>query len=142
MTSAETYKSGGKIGMGIEGVCTHLKFQHFLNLNTHLIEIFVIFVIKTKNIMNFKEIYNIAKSQLEGISDVEKPDFRLEQAEYKKKDKVWEVVVSYLVDRNYVEKKNLSSIFETAYNNSFERVYKTVKINENNEVLGFYMYQS
>lgn len=91
--------------------------------------------------MNFKEIYKIAKSQLEGISDVEKPDFRLEQAEYKKNDKVWEVVVSYLVDKSHVEKKNLSSLLEAAYNNPFERVYKTVKINENNEVLGFYMYQ-
>lgn len=90
--------------------------------------------------MNFNEIYKIAKGQLIGICDVEKPDFRLEQAEYKKKDKLWEIVVSYLVDKNSEGKIPLSAAI-TGYN-PYERVYKKVKINDDKEVLGFYIYQT
>jgi hypothetical protein len=93
--------------------------------------------------MNFREIYRIAKDQLESLSTVDKPDFRLEQAEYKKKDKLWEVVVSYLVDKDNEGRSAIAkaAAFEV-FNNPYERVYKTVKINDNQKVVGFYIYQS
>jgi hypothetical protein len=59
------------------------------------------------------------------------PGFRLEQVEYKKDEKLWDVVVSFLV-----ENKN-RAVWSTPIFTSlpFERVYKRLKIGENNEEL-------
>ena len=59
--------------------------------------------------MTFKELYAAAKTQLGAISNLENPDFRLEPAEYKKDEGIWETVVSYLV-----ENTNKTSV--TAFN--------------------------
>ena len=90
--------------------------------------------------MELREIYTIAKHQLESIANSESPDFRLEQAEFNKKDKVWEIIVSYLVENT--NKGN--SPFAAAMGGQdlpYERIYKSVKINENKEVIGFFIYE-
>ena len=48
--------------------------------------------------MNLKELYQIAKNELSELSPFENSDFRLEQAEFDKDEKVWEIVISYLVE--------------------------------------------
>jgi hypothetical protein len=85
--------------------------------------------------MELKELYKAAKEQLSETINTEDPDFRLEQAEYNKNEKVWDIVVSFLVQGT-----NKSSPL-VALGMSFERIYKRVKINENKEVTGFYIYQ-
>lgn len=48
--------------------------------------------------LSFKELLQIAKHNLKDLSPLQNPDFRLEQAEYKKDEQVWDVVVSFLVE--------------------------------------------
>ncbi len=81
--------------------------------------------------MDLKEFYAIAKEQLEELSPLDHADFRLEQAEYNKKEKAWEIVVSYLVENT---NKLSKSLFP------FERIYKKLKINDTKEVIGYYIY--
>lgn len=86
--------------------------------------------------MKFKELLEIATSELKELTTVESPDFRLEQAVLK--DTVWEIVVSFLVENTY--KKDL---FESTNQPIwiYDRVYKKLKISENNVILdGFYMF--
>ncbi|MFC3415766.1 hypothetical protein [Algoriphagus hitonicola] len=83
------------------------------------------------------------KKQFSELINIQKSDFRLEQIEYKKTEKIWEVVVSYLV-----ENKNISYPSDLAITNlairlsnlPYERVYKRLIIDENKEVLGIYMF--
>jgi hypothetical protein len=44
-----------------------------------------------------KELLEITKAELQELTSVSNPDFRLEQAEFSKRDKEWEIVVSFLV---------------------------------------------
>ncbi len=89
--------------------------------------------------MDIKEIYQIAKNLLESFTNRECLDFRLEQAEFNKDDKIWEIVVSYLVE-NINKASNTFSVLGIK-EFPFERIYKKVKINENKEVLGFYIFE-
>jgi hypothetical protein len=59
------------------------------------------------------------------------------QAEYNNKDKNWEIVVSYLVEN---VNKPIKSFAPLATEFKYHRIYKTVKINDAGEVIGFYMY--
>lgn len=79
--------------------------------------------------MSLRDLLHTAEQQLKELTNLEKPDFRLEQVEYNSVEQVWDIVVSFLVTRD-------------SYNSSFfpDRVYKRVKINNNNEVVGFYIY--
>ncbi|GAA0878417.1 hypothetical protein GCM10009119_13850 [Algoriphagus jejuensis] len=43
--------------------------------------------------LSLKEIFDAAKKQFGELINLEESDFRLEQLEYKKDDKYWEVVV-------------------------------------------------
>ncbi len=88
--------------------------------------------------MNFKELFIAAKEQLGNISSLEKSDFRLEQAEYDEKTKVWEIIVSYLVENT---NKPINS-FSLGQEYPFHRIYKKVKINNKKEVVGFYIYDN
>lgn len=83
---------------------------------------------------SLKEVFDAAKKQFSELINIQESDFRLEQLEYNKTEKIWEVVVSYLV-----ENKNRASL---ALLNSlpFERVYKRLKIDENKEVIGIFMF--
>lgn len=86
--------------------------------------------------MKLKDILTIAKNELEDLSTIDNPDFRLEQAIYKQDEKVWEVVVSYLV-----ENTNKPSVFSALSPDfPFLRIYKKLEINEKNEVVSFLMY--
>lgn len=88
--------------------------------------------------MNIKELYLAAKKEFADLIDVEQQDFRLEEAEFDRKEGVWELVVSYLVIN-----KNLSMLELTtgAFPRlKYERIYKRLKFNEQKEFLGFYMY--
>ncbi|HCE56139.1 MAG TPA: hypothetical protein DER05_14550 [Lutibacter sp.] len=90
--------------------------------------------------MELGELYTIAKNQFDGIANTESPDFRLEQAEFKEKEKIWEIVVSYLV-QNANKSENASNIFGFQQL-PYERIYKKVKINENKKIIGFYIYEN
>ena len=89
--------------------------------------------------MKLKELYAIAKQELEELSPLPNSDFRLEQAEYNKAEKVWEIVVSYLVENT---NKPVKSFMPLTTEFPFYRIYKKVKINDKNEVIGFYIYNN
>lgn len=88
--------------------------------------------------MNLKELLDIVRSELRDLSSLEKPDFRLEQAQFNQEEKNWEVVVSYLVENTNpksVPLATLKGVFE------YHRVYKEIKIDENKKVVGFYIFE-
>jgi len=84
--------------------------------------------------LSLKEVFEAAKKQFAELINIQESDFRLEQLEHRKEEKIWEVVVSYLV-----ENKNRASL---ALLNSlpFERVYKRLKIDENKDVVGIFIF--
>ncbi len=84
--------------------------------------------------LSLKEVFEAAKNQFAELINIQESDFRLEQLEHRKEEKIWEVVVSYLV-----ENKNRASL---ALVNSlpFERVYKRLKIDENKDVVGIFIF--
>lgn len=88
--------------------------------------------------MKLKELYQIAKNELADIAPLNDSDFRLEQAEYNKKENIWEVVVSYLVENRNKPIRSFSALPDLEY----DRLYKTVKINDSGEVDGFYIYNN
>ena len=86
--------------------------------------------------LSLKDVFEVAKKQFAELINIQESDFRLEQLEYKKSEKIWEVVVSYLV-----ENKNRSFSATLSFSTlPFERVYKRLKIDENKEVVGIYMF--
>ncbi|MEM6845545.1 MAG: hypothetical protein AAF632_25245 [Bacteroidota bacterium] len=90
--------------------------------------------------MDLKSLYQAAKKELEALNDGEFVDFRLEQAERNNKDNLWEVVVSYLVEnRNpVVNRSSLSVGIKDVH--KYDRIYKSVKINDGMEVVGLHIY--
>ena len=89
--------------------------------------------------MSLKELLDTAKNNLQELTTVKNPDFRLEQAEFNKEEKTWEIVVSYLVEnanKRSLPYSVLTSDFE------FDRVYKKIKVNEKKEVIGFYIFNN
>ncbi len=89
--------------------------------------------------MTLKELLEIAKNELKGISSLQNPDFRLEQVEYKNDEGVWDVVISYLVEntnKRTLPLPALTSEFQ------FHRIYKRLRINKSKEVEGFYLYNN
>ena len=84
--------------------------------------------------LTLKEVFEAAKKVLSELISIDQPDFRLEQLEYNHEKKEWEVVVSYLMDN---KNKGMSPIFNFL---PFERVYKRLKINDEKEVVGIYMF--
>jgi hypothetical protein len=93
--------------------------------------------------ISLKEVFEAAKKQFAELINIQESDFRLEQLEYKKTEKLWEVVVSYLVENKNVrtnfelKTSTLTSLLSTL---PYERVYKRLKIDENKEVIGIYMF--
>lgn len=86
--------------------------------------------------ISLKEVFEAAKKQFAELINIQESDFRLEQLEYKKEEKAWDVVVSYLLE-NKNRGVSPTSIFGFL---PFERVYKRLKIDENKEVVGIYMF--
>lgn len=88
--------------------------------------------------MKFKELIEAAKAELQDISTVENPDFRLEEAVYNKQSDTWDVVVSYLVDNLNPGQNPLESFLPQF---RYQRIYKRLEIDQNKKVLGFYIHE-
>ena len=88
--------------------------------------------------MTLKDLLNIAIEHLGPLTTVTNPDFRLEQVEYNKKEKTWDIVVSYLVE-NTNKRSGLPAIISEF---QFYRIYKRIKIDELNEVIGLYFFNN
>ncbi|WP_157663303.1 hypothetical protein [Polaribacter sp. SA4-12] len=89
--------------------------------------------------MKFKDLYITARNELSDLVQLENSDFRLEQAEYNKKGKYWEIVVSYLIENT---NEPINSLASFAVQFKHKRMYKTMKIKDSGEVLGFYIYDN
>jgi hypothetical protein len=89
--------------------------------------------------MNLKELLNIAKSELTEMSTLSNPDFRLEQAEFFKDTQNWEIVVSYLVENTNPKNSPLAAITSEF---KYHRIYKRILIDENKNVVGFFMFEN
>lgn len=86
--------------------------------------------------MSLKDLLNLAVEHLSPLTTVPKPDFRLEQAEYNKAEKVWDIVVSYLVENTNKRMHAITIVTEFQY----YRIYKRIKIDDNKEIVGLYIY--
>ena len=60
--------------------------------------------------MNLEELLDRAKTELEDMASLENPGYRLEQAEYREDEKIWDVVISFLVDHTNLKQTLLSTI--------------------------------
>jgi len=87
--------------------------------------------------MNLKNLLDIAKTELKDLTTLTNPDFRLEQAEYKKDEHVWDVVVSYLVENT---NKRFGGVAGFTSEFQFHRIYKRLNIEDGGKVIGFYIY--
>lgn len=87
--------------------------------------------------LKLKELLNTAKSELKDLSSLENPDFRLEQAQFRKDEKIWDIVVSYLV-----ENTNPRNLPIAGLNSDFKyhRMYKQLKIDESQNIVGLFIY--
>lgn len=93
--------------------------------------------------MKLRELFSIVQEELKTI-DANIQDIRLEQAEFKEKENLWEVVVSYLVEnKNKIDKSfgtNLSlGMLPPVL--PFERIYKLVKIDDDKNIKGLYIFK-
>lgn len=89
--------------------------------------------------MKLKDLLNSATTQLRDLSTLDNPDFRLEQAVYKKDEKIWEIVISYLVKNNTITTNPFADIAPAF---KYTRLYKKVNLDENGQVAGFYLYDN
>lgn len=89
--------------------------------------------------MKLKELLDIAISELRTLTTVDKPDFRLEQAIYKEDEKIWEIVVSYLVENT---NKPIRTVLIGQIEFQFLRLYKRLLINESKEIVGMFIFNA
>lgn len=89
--------------------------------------------------LTYSELKKIAASEINNFTDLEQPDLRLEEVEYNKDSKFWEIVVSFLV-----KSKDPHVLSFIAFKNDLEynltRLYKKIKIDNNSNILGVYIY--
>lgn len=89
--------------------------------------------------MTLKDLLEIARGHLLPLTTVSDADFRLEQAEFNKKESVWEIIVSFLVENTNKKGNPLSTL---AASFQFHRMYKKVRIKSDGEFEGFYIYNN
>ncbi|MHB0756965.1 hypothetical protein [Polaribacter sp. M15] len=89
--------------------------------------------------MNLKELIEIVKSNLNILSSLDNPDFRIEQAEFFPETGNWEIIVSFLVENT--NPKISSPLMAMATQFKYHRTYKKVLINNEKEIVGFFMYE-
>ena len=94
---------------------------------------------KNSNKIDLGELYGISRKVFETIPDESKLDFRLEQVSFDKELKIWNCVISYLVP-------NVNQSILAGYQNpinikKYERIFKTLKINNDKEVEGYYIFK-
>ena len=87
--------------------------------------------------LTLKELLETAKTELKDLTTLQNPDFRLEQAEFKKDENNWNIVISYLVE-NTNKRINPLSVLTSDF--QYHRIYKQLKINNKKEILGLYIY--
>lgn len=75
--------------------------------------------------VNFKDLLQIAVDELKGLTTLQDPDFRLEQAEYIKSKNEWDIVVSFFVQNTNLKIKVLEM---PSFRLEYERIYKRLKI--------------
>ena len=90
--------------------------------------------------MKINDIFKIAKNELKSLSSIPDPDFRLEQAEFKTDESIWEIVISYLVENKNKREQNVFASFTTDL--IYTRIYKKVKLDKNNDIIGFFIFDS
>ncbi len=93
--------------------------------------------------MKLKDLLDTARDHLSELTEVPEPDFRLEQAVFQEEEDLWDVVVSFLVIRHALQQNKVAangggSFFLPEY----ERVYKRLKIDSNQQVQGFYLFNA
>jgi hypothetical protein len=88
--------------------------------------------------MILKELLDLAQEHLKGLSTLQDPDFRLEQAEYDEGSKTWDIVVSYLVENT--NKRSITIAIMPEF--QFHRIYKKIRINDKKEIVGFYIFNN
>ncbi len=86
---------------------------------------------------NLRELLEISVSQLKDLTNVDNPDFRLEQAEFDKKNEEWDLVVSFLVERT---NKRTNPLGFPSAEFQYNRIYKRLKINSENQLAGLYIF--
>jgi hypothetical protein len=93
-----------------------------------------------ENKLSFEKLIEISKNVAKKLTNVPEFDLRLEQAEYDKKNQVWDIVVSFLYEES--EKSNIASFLGVETDNTLQltRIYKKLKISDSEEVLGYYFY--
>lgn len=95
--------------------------------------------------MKLKELFKTVQENLIDLYE-DAQDMRLEQVEFNENENLWEVVVSYLVenknkpDKSLQRKSVLQEISGISQALPFERIYKLVKIDENNDIKGLYIF--
>ena len=87
--------------------------------------------------MTLKELHDVAKREMQYLTTVPQPDFRLEEAEYDKEKQVWNTVVSFLVENT---NKRMTPIGTFTTDFQYHRIYKKVKINDHRDLVGMYIY--
>jgi len=87
--------------------------------------------------ISLKELLDIAIANLKDLTSVANPDFRLEQAEYNRAKREWEIVVSFLVE-NTNKRSHPLGIPSAEF--QYNRIYKKLKVNADMEVLGLYIF--
>jgi hypothetical protein len=88
--------------------------------------------------IKFKELLDTARLQLNELTAVPNPDFRLEQAEADEEAGEWNIVVSFLVENTEKRSLPIHALVEPQY----QRVYKKVKVNAEREIVGIYMFSA
>ena len=86
-----------------------------------------------------KELLDIAKSQLQDLTKVQNPDFRLEQAVYNKNEDEWVIVVSFLVEKT---NKRINTLGLPSFELEFQRIFKKLTINSTKEITGLYIFNA
>ncbi len=89
--------------------------------------------------LKLKDLLDSTSSQLKGLSSLDNPDFRLEQAVFNHDEKFWEIIVSYLVEDH---NKPVTPMKPFTPQYPFHRVYKKVILDESGQVSEFQMYGS
>lgn len=89
--------------------------------------------------MKLKELIDTTKLQIQDLTTLQNPDIRLEQAEYKKDEGIWDIVVSYLVENT---NKRTSPLAALTSEFQFNRIYKRIKMNDEKNIVGFYIYDN
>ncbi|TNE36105.1 hypothetical protein EP342_00825 [bacterium] len=92
--------------------------------------------------INFEKLLEAINKLVPVLTNVDKPHQRLEEINYNKETKCWEVVISYLQQ----EEPNESVLSYLAYSSgekeTIVRKFKRVTINEDWRVLGYSLYDS